>query len=131
MPTIATHPSTSTSTNPPFSTWIFSESDHADDYNGTDSKCNTCHGSLDTKPATFSLITTSNGWCYRCHYGKIGVDAGFIDTTAALAATPTSAAVTSTPTATTAVSTATPKTPAFETLFAISALLITVLVRRR
>ncbi len=130
-PASVTHPSTSTSTNPTFSMWMLGDKNHAYDYNGTDSKCNTCHINLDTKPATFSLITINNGWCYRCHYGKIGIDAGFIDTTALLAATPTPATVTSTPTATTAVPTATPSTPAFEALFAISALLITVLVRRR
>ena len=130
-PASATHPSTSTSTNPTFSMWMLGDNSHAYDYNGTDSKCNTCHINLDTKPATFSLITTNNGWCYRCHYGKVGVDAGFIDTTAVLAATTMPTTVISTPTATTAMPTATPSTPAFETLFAISALLITVLVRRR
>lgn len=130
-PTSATHPSTSTAVNPSFPIWMLSDKNHANDYNGTDSKCNTCHGSLDTKPATFSLITTNNGWCYRCHYGKGGVDEGFIDTTAVLAATTMPTTVISTPTATTAVPTATPSTPAFEALFAISVLLITVLVRRR
>jgi hypothetical protein len=134
-PASATHPSTSTSTNPTFSMWMLGDNNHANDYNGTDSKCNTCHINLDTKPAKFSLITTNNGWCYRCHYGKVGVDAGFIDTTAVLAATtiPTTMPTTviSTPTATTAVPTATPSTPAFEALFAISALLVMVLVRRR
>lgn len=126
-PTTATHPSTSTAVNPTFPTWMLGDKNHANDYNETDSKCNTCHVKLDTKPATFMQVATSNGWCYRCHYGKAGVDAGFIDTTA-LAATPTA---TSTPIATTAAPTATPKTPAFEALLAISALLIMVLVRRR
>ncbi len=126
-PTMPTHPSTSTATNSSFSEWMLGEKNHASDYNGTDSKCNTCHINLDTKPATFTQIRTLNGWCYRCHYGKAGVDEGFIDTTA-LAATPTA---TSTPVATTAAPTATPKTPAFEALLAISALLIMVLVRRR
>jgi hypothetical protein len=130
-PASATHPSTLTSTNPTFSMWMLGDNNHAYDYNGTDSKCNTCHTNLDLKPATFSLITINNGWCYRCHFGKVGVDAGFMDTTAALAATPTSAAVTSTQIATTAMPTATPSTPAFEALFAISALLIAVLARRR
>lgn len=124
-PTTANHPSTSTATNPSFSEWMLGEKNHATDYNGTDSKCNTCHFNLDTKAATFAQITTSNGWCYRCHYGKAGVDEGFIDTTAR------AATATSTPIATTAAPTATPKTPAFEALLAISALLIMVLVRRR
>ncbi len=126
-PTTATHPSTSTAVNPTFLTWMLGDKNHANDYNETDSKCNTCHVKLDTKPATFTQVATSNGWCYRCHYGKAGVDEGFIDTTA-LAATPTA---TSTPVATTAAPTATPKTPAFEVLLAFSALLIMVLVRRR
>ncbi len=129
-PTTAIHPSTSTAVNPPFSTWTLGDKSHAYDYNMTDSKCNTCHGSLDTKPADFTQITTSNGWCYKCHYGKVGVDSGFIDTTVLLAATPTPTAV-STPITTTAAPTATPSTPAFEVLFAFSALLITVLVRRK
>ncbi len=128
-PTMPTHPSTPTATNPTFSAWILGTNNHASDYNGTDSKCNTCHVNFDTKPVTFAQVTTINGWCYRCHFGKAGVDAGFIDTTA-LAATPTP-----TPMATTAVTTAaptaTPTTPAFEVVLAISALLVMVLVRRR
>ncbi len=130
-PAAATHPSTSTSVNPPFSTWIFSGSDHADDYNGTDSKCNTCHGNLATKPAAFSDITVSNGWCFRCHYGKAGTDAGFIDTTAVFATTPTIVPATVTSTPATPAPTRTPGTPAFEAFLAILVMLITVLARRR
>jgi len=125
-PSAATHPSTSTATNPSFLTWMIFGKSHGIDYNGTDSKCITCHINLDTKPATFTQITTLNGWCYRCHYGKGGNDNGFLDTIALTAAT-----ATSTPIATTAAPTAAPKTPAFEALLAISALLIMVLVRRR
>ena len=125
-PATANHPSTSTATKPSFPEWMLGEKNHATDYNGTDSKCNTCHINLDTKPATFTQITTFKGWCYRCHYGKTGVDKGFIDTTT-LAAMPT---VTSTPIETTAAPAATPKTPAFEASLAISALIM-VLVRRR
>jgi hypothetical protein len=126
-PTIPNHPSTPTATNPSFPEWMLGEKNHATDYNGTDSKCNTCHINLDTKPATFTQITTLNGWCYRCHYGKAGVNEGFIDTTALTATTmPT---LTTTPMATTAAPTATPTTPAFEGLLAISALLI--LVKRK
>lgn len=122
-PRTATHPSTPTSANPSFSTWLIFGKSHGIDYNGTDSKCNTCHINLDTKPANFSKVTSGNGWCYRCHYGKGGDDNGFLDTIALIAATSTSTE--------TAAPTATPKTPAFEALLAISALLIMVLVRRR
>jgi hypothetical protein len=122
------HPSTYTAFNPTFSNWMLGENNHANDYNGIDSKCNTCHVNMDTKPANFTKITTSNGWCYRCHYGKEGVVNGFIDTTALSAPLPI---VTSTSVATIAAPTATPKIPEFEALMAISALLITVLVRRR
>jgi hypothetical protein len=125
-PRTATHPSTSTETNPSFSTWMIFGKSHGIDYNGTDSKCNTCHINLDTKPATFTAVTSTNGWCYRCHYGKGGDDNGFLDTIALTAVT-----TTATPIATAAAPTATPKTPAFEALLAISALLIMVLVRRR
>ncbi len=126
-PTTAIHPSTSTAVNPAFSDWMLGENNHAYDYNGTDSKCKSCHINLDTKPAAFTQITTSNGWCYRCHYGKAGVDNGFIDATALSAATP----VPTTPITATGKATATTKTPAFEALLAILALLITVLSRRR
>ncbi|MCZ7382674.1 MAG: hypothetical protein O8C64_14025 [Candidatus Methanoperedens sp.] len=129
-PRTATHPSTSTETNPSFPTWMIFGKSHGIDYNGTDSKCNTCHINLDTKPATFSKVTSGNGWCYRCHYGKGGDDNGFLDTTTLLAATPM-LTVTSTPVATIAAPAAAQKTPAFEALLAISALLIMVLVIRR
>ena len=128
-PTTATHPSIATAVNPAFSDWMLGENSHAYVYNGTDSKCNGCHINMDTKPADFTQIKTISGWCYRCHYGKAGVDNGFIDATALSAVTPTP---TSTPVPTTAAPTATPKTPAFEAILAISALLlITVLARRR
>ncbi len=122
-PRTATHPSTPTSANPSFSTWLIFGKSHGIDYNGTDSKCNTCHINLDTKPANFSKVTSGNGWCYRCHYGKGGDDNGFLDTIALIAGTPTSTA--------TATPTAAPKTPAFEALLAISALMVMVLVIRR
>ncbi|MGB8217308.1 MAG: hypothetical protein WCE94_08400 [Candidatus Methanoperedens sp.] len=126
-PRTATHPGIPA--NQPFPTWMIFGKSHGIVYNGTDSKCNTCHINLDTKPSTFTQITSGNGWCYRCHYGKGGDDNGFLDTTTLLAATPMPTE-TSTSAATTAP-TAAPKTPAFEALLAISALLIMVLVIRR
>ncbi|MCX9010633.1 MAG: hypothetical protein OIN66_05855, partial [Candidatus Methanoperedens sp.] len=127
-PSTAAHPSTSTSTNPPFSTWIIFEKSHGIDYNGTDSKCSICHGDLDMKAATYDAITTGNGWCYRCHYGKGGDDNGFVDP-AAISASP--APTETTPAATTMTPAATPKAPAFEIMSTIGALLVAVLVRRR
>ncbi|MCZ7393023.1 MAG: hypothetical protein ABOK23_02985 [Candidatus Methanoperedens sp.] len=124
-PTMPNHPST---LNPPFSTWMMGESNHASNYNGTDSNCNTCHVNLDTKPATFSDVSITNGWCFRCHYGKGGLYR-FIDTT--VISTPVPTTVIPTPIATTVVPTATPGTPAFEAFLAISALLVAILVRRR
>lgn len=128
-PDRATHPSTSTAVNPTFSEWMLGEGNHAFDYNGTDSKCNNCHINMDMKPATFTQIKTSNAWCYRCHYGKGGIDNGFIDPASLTAATPVSTIPP--PTTTTVKPAATKKTPAFDALLAISALFITVLVRRR
>ncbi len=120
------HPSTSTAVNPTFSNWILGESSHAYDYNGTDSKCIICHSNMDTKPASFTQVASNNGWCYRCHYGKEGIDNGFID-----AARETPVSTTPPPTTTTEQPVATTKTPGFEAFLAISALLITVLVRRK
>ncbi len=131
-PTTPSHPSTSTSTSPPFSKWVFS---HGDDYGGNDSKCSNCHGSLDTKPASFSEITVNNGFCFRCHYGP------YLPSIVWLVQEdvcryhphplplPSEVMTTSTPTAkpTAALSTTTQTTPAFE---AISALLIVLRLGR-
>ncbi|WAM22682.1 MAG: hypothetical protein OI715_00885 (plasmid) [Candidatus Methanoperedens sp.] len=135
-PTSPTHPSTSISTNPPFSQWVFGKGSHGGEYSGNESKCSICHGNLDTRPVSFSEITVNNGFCFRCHYGKDGPDAGFASQIVCLKPymppelmrTPTQ-----TPTAkpTAIPTTATPKTPAFEALLAISALLIALLIRRR
>ena len=62
-----------------FQTWILGSNNHGINYNGTDSKCNGCHGNLSTKAPTFSAITTNDGMCYRCHYGKSGDGNGFVD----------------------------------------------------
>jgi hypothetical protein len=141
-PTAPTHPSTSTSFNPSFSKWMFGEGSHGVDYGGNDSKCSTCHGDLDSKPVKFSDITINNGFCFRCHYGKGGVEKGFtVDTIGLGVGTPAPTTVKPTtvpytPMTTTAKPTAvpttsTPKTPAFEAIFAISVLLVAILVRRR
>ncbi len=141
-PTMSNHPSVPPLTNPPFTKWILSETiildaqgtfqtGHGYTYNGTDSNCNGCHTDMDTKPATFSDVSFTSGWCYRCHYGKAGIDSGFIDTTVISTLATTTAAPTETTTATTAAPTQTQKAPAFEALLGISALLAAILVRRR
>ncbi len=121
MPTTPIHPSTSTSINPSFSKWIFGLGNHGVDYGGNDSKCSICHGNLDTKPAKLSEITVNNGFCFKCHYGKGGTDAGFTVETItqlhALAPTPTPPA--------------TPKAPGFEVLLVIAALLAVLLIGRK
>jgi hypothetical protein len=131
-PSTSTHPSTSTSINPSFSKWMFGEGSHGNDYGGEDSKCSTCHGNLDTKPSKFSEITVNNGFCFRCHYGKGGSEKGFVLDTSAWytpATTTTKPTMvpytpaTSTAKPTAAPTTATPKTPAFEALWTIAALL--------
>jgi hypothetical protein len=134
-PAAPIHPSTMTSLNPPFSQWVFR---HGIDYGGDDSKCNSnsCHGNLNTIPANlntknpspfngnFIEIPVNKGFCYRCHYGKSGTEAGWVGEPGCEHSYPTT-----TPTA--IPTTPTPKTPAFEALFAISALLMAILVKRR
>ncbi|MCZ7355478.1 MAG: hypothetical protein O8C65_00970 [Candidatus Methanoperedens sp.] len=140
--TPTTHPNTSTSINPSFSKWMFGEDSHGVDYGGNDSKCNTCHGNLDTKPSKFSEITVSSGFCFRCHYGKSGSDKGFVVDTIGLGigtpapTTPNPTTVPNIPVTTTAKptpapTTAPPKTPAFEVIFAISAILAVLLIKRK
>ncbi len=123
-PTAPAHPSTSTAINPLFSKWVFS---HSVDYSGNDSKCNTCHSNLDTKPSKFSEITVNNGFCFRCHYGKGGVEKGFtVDTIGLGVGTP--APTTTKPTAVpyipatpsaTPTAQASPEAPGFEVLLGV------------
>ncbi len=129
-PTAPNHPNTSTSTNPPFSKWVFS---HGADYGGNDSKCSDCHGNLDAKPASFSEITVNNSFCYRCHYPFIPTIVWLVQEDVCPyhphMAPPM---ITPTPTATpTATPTPTPKTPSFEVISAIVALVIVFLIARK
>lgn len=72
----------------PFATWILGSNNHGKPANYTsDSACNTCHGSLNSHPGQFSSVTTSAGWCYRCHFGKGGDPDGMIDPSFSLAST--------------------------------------------
>lgn len=134
-PGSATHPSTAITKYPSSSTWMVmtaGSTHHSEDYNGTDSECNICHVNMDTKPARFQDVTTGNGWCYRCHYGKGGVDNGFIDTTPSGQTPVPTVTIQPSPTATkTAVPTATATIPAFEAFLAVSAVLAALLLVRR
>jgi len=66
-----------------FASYILGPKNHGKDenYGGTDTKCNTCHGNLDTRPAQYKSIATNNGWCFKCHAGKGGDPKGFVDPT--------------------------------------------------
>lgn len=47
---------------------------------GGASTCGSCHWNMSVKATTYSSITSTNGYCYRCHYGTEGDGAGFVDT---------------------------------------------------
>lgn len=75
--------STESSSGPhPFSTWMLSGGSgktHGDPANyQSDGSCS-CHGNLDSKQTQYTGISRSNGWCYKCHYGKAGSTKGFVD----------------------------------------------------
>jgi protocatechuate 3,4-dioxygenase beta subunit len=94
-PSSNTHPAGANFSSEPFQIWILGDiknstgafiGNHGHLYNNTDSNCNTCHGNLSIKAPSFSDITSSNGWCFRCHYGKTGPGNGFVDPRAVAAA---------------------------------------------
>ncbi len=60
-----------------FPRWVFN---HGYAYDGQDSRCNTCHGNLDSKPEGRDSVTIDNGFCFGCHYGKEGIKEGFYST---------------------------------------------------
>jgi hypothetical protein len=43
--------------------------------------CRTCHWYGDTKKYAYGVISSTDGWCYKCHYGTGGSAAGFVDPT--------------------------------------------------
>jgi hypothetical protein len=55
-------------------TWIIGTNGHRA---SAGSSCLGCHGS--TKPAAYTSVRTSSGWCYKCHYGTGGTSAGIVD----------------------------------------------------
>lgn len=63
-----------------FATWALGETNHGKPANYvTDASCNTCHGSLDAHPTQYASVSPTNGWCFNCHYGKVGDPNGFVD----------------------------------------------------
>lgn len=50
-------------------TWIIGSTSHGA---GSTSSCSGCHGTLSSKPATWTSCTKTSGWCYKCHYGPTG-----------------------------------------------------------
>jgi hypothetical protein len=79
-PTGAVHLSNSV----PFDAWVLNTSGqahHGDSYNEDPSSCTGCHTNMLTKPSTYFPINSTNGWCYRCHFGDTGDTSGFVDPT--------------------------------------------------
>jgi len=77
---------------------------------------------LDTKRSNFTDIPVNNGFCFRCHYGKSGTDAGFVGEPGCRHPYLTNPAILTTavePTTTTKIS--------FKTLLVITTLLVVVL----
>jgi hypothetical protein len=80
-PAATIHPGVGSFTQP-VGTWLLhvqSPLQHGDAFNGVDANCTTCHGNLDSKALVFTNILVSNGWCFRCHFGKAGDGNGFVD----------------------------------------------------
>ncbi len=79
-PAVAMHPIN----NVPIDAWILNTSGqphHGDAYNDDPTSCQLCHGNPMMKSTSYSAITLTNGWCYRCHYGNGGDASGFVDPT--------------------------------------------------
>lgn len=70
----------------PADAWLLNttnEDHHGDFYNadGGAGGCQTCHWYGSGKKYTYSVITPTDGWCFKCHYGTAGSSAGFVDPT--------------------------------------------------
>ena len=72
----------------PFQTWILGDTrdstgnfvgNHGHLYNASADVCIGCHTNLGTKPDNFSDVSSTNGWCFRCHNGPEGPSNGFFD----------------------------------------------------
>ncbi|MCL4483448.1 MAG: hypothetical protein M1445_12715, partial [Bacteroidetes bacterium] len=68
-----------------FVDWIMGGANHgkgpAGNLAATTAQCGTCHTNFNTKPASWSQITATNGNCYKCHYSIAGDPEGFLDPT--------------------------------------------------
>ena len=68
-----------------FTKWIMGGTNHGKVPGGvlvaTTAQCGTCHTNFNTKPASWTQITGTNGNCYKCHYGMEGDAVGFLDPT--------------------------------------------------
>jgi len=68
-----------------FVDWIMGGTNHgkgpAGDTTATQTQCGSCHTNFNTKPAQWSQITGTNGYCFKCHYGQGGDPDGFLDPT--------------------------------------------------
>lgn len=130
IPDQSKHPDSVTWTNTSFGDWILSGNNHPYNYNGSDNRCNMCHTNLDQKPTNLSDIKIGYGWCYRCHYGKGGINLGFIDTTATVKPQATIVETTTVQPTITPFPTGTQKAPGFDIFLAISILVIVSLIRK-
>jgi plastocyanin len=72
----------------PFQQWILGDfvdsagafiGNHGHLYNASADTCSGCHTNLGIKPTNFSDVTSTNGWCFRCHNGPNGPRDGFLD----------------------------------------------------
>lgn len=58
------------------STWAMGASSHG---KSAQTSCAGCHSTLTKKATTYATIKTSNGWCYKCHYGATGSKTGMVN----------------------------------------------------
>jgi hypothetical protein len=59
------------------------EDHHGDFFNadGGAAACQSCHWYWTGKKYTYGVVTPTDGWCFKCHYGSAGSSAGFVDPT--------------------------------------------------
>jgi hypothetical protein len=72
--------------NVPADAWLLNTKDqehHGDTYNadGGPANCASCHTDYWNKPPSYSDITLTRSWCFRCHLGVSGAGAGLVDPT--------------------------------------------------
>lgn len=67
----------------PADAWMINttnQTHHGDAFNDDagQSDCQSCHWAGTTKKYTYGVITSIDGWCFKCHYGSGGSSAGFV-----------------------------------------------------